>query len=63
MVETNPTNVREALLGLYHASMNLPNAAAHCGMTHREVKMAFREFIKYNPPCYNSNNDQLELPL
>ncbi len=62
MVETNPTNVEEALRGLYHASMNLPNAASHCGMTQREMKMAFREFIKYNPPCYNIN-EQLVLPI
>ena len=62
MVETNPQNVNEALRGLYHATMNLPNAAAHCGMTQRELKMAFREFIKYNLTCYNSNV-QLLLPL
>jgi hypothetical protein len=63
MVETNPQNVRESLLGLYHATMNLPAAAGHCGMTQREMKMAFREFIKYHDLCYNTPDEQLNLPL
>jgi hypothetical protein len=63
MVETNPQNVQEYLLGLYHATMNLPFAAKHCGMTQREMKMAFREFIKYHDVCYNTPDEQLELSL
>ena len=64
MTDTNPTNVEESLLGLYHATMNVPFAAAHCGMTQREMRMAFREFIKYHPPCYNDNKpQQLSLDL
>jgi hypothetical protein len=64
MVVTNPENVNESLLGLFHATMNLPSAAEHCGMTQREMRMAFREFIKYHPPCYNDNNPyQLSLDL
>ena len=63
MVETNPQNVQEALRGLYHATMNLPAAANHCGMTQREIKMAFREFIKYHEMCYTTPDEQLELPL
>lgn len=49
-VKTTPQLVREANLGLFHATMNLPNASKHCGMTQREMKMTFREFLKYNPP-------------
>ena len=30
-VKTTPDNVREAHEGLFHATMNLPTAAAHCG--------------------------------
>ena len=63
MVETNPQNVKEALAGLFHATMNLRSAAAHCGMTQREMKMAFREFIKYHKVCYNTPDEQLNLPL
>ena len=46
-------------LGLYHATMNVPAASALCGMTQREMRMAFREFIKYNGPCYNTEDEQL----
>lgn len=46
-VKTTPKLVDEANLGLFHATMNLPNAAKHCGMTEREMKMTFREFLKY----------------
>ena len=46
-VKTTPKLVDEANLGLYHATMNLPNAAKHCGMTEREMKMTFREFLKH----------------
>ena len=32
-VKTTPENVQEANEALFHATMNLPHAAAHCGMT------------------------------
>ena len=62
MVKTTPQNVAEANLGLFHATMNLPQAANHCGMTQREMRMAFREYLKYHPMCYNQT-EQLPLPL
>ena len=34
---------------LFYAKMNLPNAADHCGMTHKEMKLTFFEYLKYNP--------------
>lgn len=49
-VKTTPTNVKEAHEGLYHATMNLPTAAKHCGMTQKELKMTFWEYLKYHPP-------------
>lgn len=51
-VKTTPQNVREANEGLFRASMNLPKAAEHCGMTQKEMKMTFMEFLKYNPLDY-----------
>lgn len=63
MVKTNPKNVEEANYSLFHATKNLPQAAAHCGMTQREMRMAFREFLKYHPMCYNTPDEQLNLPL
>lgn len=49
-VKTTPENVAEANEALFHATMNLPHAAAHCGMTEREMKMIFREYLKYHAP-------------
>lgn len=50
--KTNPQNVQEANEALFHAKMTLPAAALHCGMTQKEMKMTFREFLKYNPPTW-----------
>lgn len=54
-VKTTPENVREAHEALFHATMNLPAAAAHCGMTQKEMKMTFWEYLKYNPPTYDAD--------
>ena len=62
MVKTTPHNVEESNSGLFRATMNLPEAAANCGMTQREMKMAFREYLKYHPMCYNQT-EQLPLPF
>jgi hypothetical protein len=51
-VKTTPQNVGDAIEGLFRATMNLPQAAEHCGMTQKEMKMTFREFLKYNLPDY-----------
>ena len=61
-VKTTPYNVQEANYGLFSSSMNLPEAASHCGMTEREMKMTFREFLKTHPMCYNEAIQQV-LPL
>ena len=53
-VKTTPKNVKEANEGLFNATMNLPQAAVHCGMTLREMKHIFWEYLKYNPPTYAS---------
>ena len=51
--KTTPENVKEANEALFRATMNLPTAAAHCGMTQKEMKMTFREFLKYHPFDYD----------
>ena len=51
-VKTTPQNVQEANEGLFHAKMTLPAAAKHCGMTQKEMKMIFWEYLKYNPISY-----------
>ena len=50
--KTTPENVAEANEALFRATMNLPAAAAHCGMTQKEMKLTFREYLKYHKPDY-----------
>jgi hypothetical protein len=62
-VETTPKSVDEANWALFRATMNLPQAAGHCGMTKREMKMTFREFLKTHPPDYDLGVKQLTMTL
>jgi len=50
--KTTPQNVQEANEALFRAKMTLPAAAKHCGMTHKEMKLTFWEFLKYNESDY-----------
>lgn len=58
MTKTTPENVKQANEGLFYAKMNLPQAAEHCGMSQREMKMTFREYLKYHPMEYEINNQK-----
>lgn len=49
-VKTTPENVQESNEALYYCTMNVPEAAKNCGMTEKEMRMTFREYLKYNPP-------------
>jgi len=60
-VKTTPQNVQEANEALFHATMNLPAAAAHCGMTNKEMKLTFWEYLKYNRPDYEISEDTPEV--
>jgi hypothetical protein len=51
-VKTTPENVKEANEALFTAKWNLPQAAKHCGMSQKEMKLTFREYLKYNPKLY-----------
>jgi hypothetical protein len=53
-VKTTPQNVKEANEGLFRAKMNLPEAAKHCGMTKKEMRLTFFEYLKYNKPNYEN---------
>jgi hypothetical protein len=54
-VKTTPENVQEANEALFRAKMTLPAAAKHCGMTQKEMKLTFWEYLKYNKPDYETN--------
>ena len=56
-VKTTPENVKEANEALYRATMNLPTAAKHCGMTQKEMKLTFREYLKYHPKDYDHSKE------
>ena len=60
-VKTTPENVKEAHEGLFRATMNLPAAAAHCGMTNKEMKLTFREYLKYHAPNFEITEDTTAL--
>ncbi len=51
-VKTTPENVKEANEGLFYSKMNLPQAAKHCGMSEKEMRLTFFEYLKYNPMTY-----------
>ena len=60
-VKTTPQNVQEANEALFRAKMTLPAAAKHCGMTHKEMKLTFWEFLKYNEPDYEISQDSPQI--
>jgi len=53
-VKTTPENVKEANDALFAAKWNLPQAAKHCGMSQKEMKLTFWEYLKYNPITYQT---------
>ena len=57
-VKTTPQNVQEANEALFRATMNLPTAAKHCGMTQKEMKLTFWEYLKYHPPTYYAETEE-----
>jgi hypothetical protein len=61
-VKTTPENVKEAHEGLFRATMNLPAAAAHCGMSQKEIKMTFWEYLKYHAPDFEIPENTITLP-
>jgi len=52
--KTTPENVKEANEALFTAKWNLPKAAKHCGMSQKEMKLTFWEYLKYNPITYQA---------
>ena len=60
-VKTTPQNVAEANDALFRAKMTLPAAAKHCGMTEKEMKLTFWEFLKYHPKDYEVPENTIEV--
>ena len=51
-VKTTPENVKESNEALFYSKMNLPAAAKNCGMSQKEMKLTFFEYLKYHPITY-----------
>ena len=51
-VKTTPENVKESNEALFNCTMTLPAAAKNCGMSGKEMKVTFREYLKYHPITY-----------
>ena len=60
-VKTTPENVQEGNEALFRAKMTLPAAAKHCGMTEKEMKLTFWEFLKYHPKDYEIPKNTIAL--
>ena len=60
-VKTTPQNVAESNDALFRAKMTLPAAAKHCGMTEKEMKLTFWEFLKYHPKDYEVPENTIEV--
>ena len=55
-------NTREAMENLFHARWNVPRAAKHCGLTVKELKICFHNYVETHPPSYvRESHDQLHL--
>ena len=51
-VKTTPENVKESNEALFNCTMTLPAAAKNCEMSGKEMKLTFREYLKYHPATY-----------
>jgi hypothetical protein len=51
-VKTTPENVKESNEALFNCTMTLPAAAKNCGMSGKEMRLTFREYLKYHPITY-----------
>jgi AraC-like DNA-binding protein len=51
-IKSTPQNVKESNEKLFRSEWNLPKAAKNCGMSEKEMKLIFYEYLKYNAPDY-----------
>jgi hypothetical protein len=53
---------REAMEMLFTAKWNLPKAADHANLTHKECKIVFNEYCNFHSSTYQfETNNQLKL--
>tara|TARA_B100001079_G_scaffold231908_1_gene211817 strand:+ start:207 stop:419 length:213 start_codon:yes stop_codon:yes gene_type:complete len=54
---------REAMEMLFSAKWNLPKAAKHCRLSHKEMKITFSEYCALHEPTHNKFETELQLEL
>ena len=47
---------RESMENLWSAKWNLPKAAKHANLTHKEMKIIFNEYCAFHPPTWEIGN-------
>ena len=48
---------------LFSAKWNLPQAAKHCRLTHKEMKITFSEYCALHETTYNNFDTAIQLEL
>ena len=54
---------RESMEMLFSAKWNLPKAAKHCRLSHKEMKITFSEYCAFHDPTYINFETNLQLEL
>ena len=54
---------REAIEMLFSAKWNLPQAAKHCRLTHKEMKITFNEYCNFHQSTYTKFETEIQLEL
>ncbi len=54
---------REAMEMLFSAKWNLPQAAKHCNLTYKEMKITFNEYCNFHTASYRPPPAAIQLHL
>ena len=54
---------REAMEMLFSAKWNLPQAAKHCNLTYKEMKITFNEYCNFHNASYQPPPAAIQLHL
>lgn len=55
------TKTTESINKLFSATWNVPEAAKYCGLTNKEMRIAFAAYCVNNPATYQTQPSQLEI--
>ena len=54
---------RYAMEMLFKARWNVPQAAKHCGLSQKEMKITFNEYCNFHLPTYDKFETAIQLEL